>query len=343
MKSSSLISTLWAFVALATCLLSAQHGSAEAPGTTLLWRIGEFNSSSGEFRSQDIDYSSPKSDPIYEVGKSTNQDWLRFQPGPANGMTGGRLHPFTVRFTLLNPPRGLYHLRLSILYETPRLSHLKLQINGHAGLFYFHPKLDYSAGDWEGTFVPQTSTDTKVIAIPDEWLRAGENRFVLTAVDTQATVENSLGDIALGHTGLIYDALKLTQSEKETYSDVRVSASVIPTIFFHANPAGLAEVVEAFVSFPAMPTSGEIRLYAGGKAITQPFTSSDPFGELRAEFNVPEWKGEQSARLSVKAAKVSQDFDVSLKAQKKWTVFMVPHEHLDVGFTDYPDKIAELH
>ncbi len=329
-----------AFCCLVFCCTSSGIPAQEKT----IWEIGKFDSSSAEFRSHGIDYGKKESDAVYRVGKSRDgEDWPRFQPGPANGMAGGRAHPFTILFTLPGKPAGVYRLTVGILYETPRLSHLQLEVNGHRGNFYFHPRLDYAAGDWEGTFVPQTSTDTKVIAIPDEWLRAGENRFVLAAVDTPATVENSLGDIALGHTGLIYDALKLTQSEKETYSDVRVSASVIPTIFFHANPAGLAEVVEAFVSFPAMPTSGEIRLYAGGKAITQPFTSSDQFGELRAEFNVPEWKGEQSARLSVKAAKVSQDFDVSLKAQKKWTVFMVPHEHLDVGFTDYPDKIAELH
>jgi len=309
-----------------------------------IWEIGKFDASSAEFRSQGIDYSKKESDPVYRVGKSKDgEDWPRFQPGPANGMAGGRVHPFTILFTLPEKPVGVYQLTVGILYETPRLSHLQLEVNGRNGAFYFHPHLDYAAGDWEGTFVPQTSTDTKVIAIASEWLREGENRFVLTAMDTPSTVENSLGDIALGHTGLIYDALKLTQSETETYSTARVSAAVIPTIFFHADPAGLTEVVEAFVSFPVMPTSGEMTLRAGGKAITQSISSSDQFGELRAEFNVPEWKGEESARLSVKAARVSEDFEVSLKAQRKWTVFIVPHEHLDVGFTDYPDKVAELH
>src|SRR6266481_8366902 len=268
----------------------------------IIWEIGKFDSSSAEFRSQGIDYSNKESDAVYRVGKSKDgEDWPRFQPGPANGMAGGRAHPFTISFTLPGKPAGVYRLTVGILYETPRLSHLQLEVNGHSGNFYFHPRLDYAAGDWEGTFVPQTSTDTKVIAIPDEWLRAGENRFVLTAMDTPATVENSLGDIALGHTGLIYDALKLTQSESETYSAVRLSTSVIPTIFFHADSAGLTDVVEAFVSFPAMPSSGEMTLRVGGKAITQSFASSDQFGELRVEFNVPEWRGEESARLSVKA------------------------------------------
>lgn len=326
------------------CLVLCCSSSGLPAQEKSIWEIGKFDASSAEFRSQGIDYSKKESDAVYRVGKSKDgEDWPRFQPGPANGLAGGRVHPFTILFTLPEKPVGVYRLTVGILYETPRLSHLQLEVNGHSGNFYFHPHLDYAAGDWEGTFVPQTSMDTKVIAIPSEWLREGENRFVLTAADTPSTVENSLGDIALGHTGLVYDALKLTQSEKETYSTVRVSAFVVPTIFFHADPAGLAEVVETFVSFPAMPQSGELRLFAGGKATAQPFTSSGQFGELRAEFNVPEWKGEETATLSVKAANIAEDFPVSLKAQKKWTVFIVPHEHLDIGFTDYPDKIAELH
>src|SRR5882672_11974431 len=87
-----------------------QSGAQQHPGAHVLWRIGTFNASSGEFRSQDIDYADPKSDVTYIVGKSSDHDWLRFQPGPANGMTGAKLHPFTIRFNLAEPPKGVYRL-----------------------------------------------------------------------------------------------------------------------------------------------------------------------------------------------------------------------------------------
>jgi alpha-mannosidase len=328
---------IWPLVLFCLCAgVSAQEKT--------IWEIGKFDASSAEFRSQGIDYSKKESDVVYRVGKSKESgDWPRFQPGPANGMAGGRVHPFTILFTLPEKPVGAYRLTVGILYETPRLSHLQLEVNGRIGNFYFHPHLDYAAGDWEGTFVPQTSTDTRVIEIPAEWLRQGENRFVLTAMDSPSTVENSLGDIAVGHTGLIYDALRLTQENSHKNSSGPVTASLFPTIFYRADPAGLVEVVEAFVSFRTMPSSGRLVLRAGEQEIKQSFRATEQFGELRAEFNVREWKGEESATLSVNAANVSEKFSFSLAAQKKWTVFVVPHEHLDVGFTDYPDKIAELH
>ena len=28
---------------------------------------------------------------------------------------------------------------------------------------------------------------------------------------------------------------------------------------------------------------------------------------------------------------------------KKWNLFVVPHQHLDIGYTDYPPKVAEVH
>src|SRR5260370_15329730 len=191
--------------------------SAHVTEKTLV-KIGTFDRSSGEFKSQDINYADPKSDPVFVVGQSRDKDWYRFQPGPANWIAGGRLQPFTVKFVLADAPLGVSRLKLAILYETPRLSFLKLEVNGHSGFFYFHPKLDFRAGDWEGTFVPQTSIDKKAILIPAAWLRTGENALVLTALDDPATAQNSLGAIARGHTGLIYDALELVQDDAEQYN-----------------------------------------------------------------------------------------------------------------------------
>ena len=132
----------------------------------VLWTIGKLDGSSGELNNQSVNYANPKSDPVYVVGKSQARDWYRFQPGPANGLTGGREHPFKIRFELKDAPKGTYRLKVGMLYETPRLSFLKLSVNGHGGLFYFHPRLDFRAGDWEGTFVPQTSVDTSNIDLP---------------------------------------------------------------------------------------------------------------------------------------------------------------------------------
>jgi alpha-mannosidase len=333
-----LAASAFLFLALLNCKANA------AAQEKSLWQIGKFDASSSEFRSQGIDYANPQSDPVYRVGQSRDaQDWLRFQPGPANGLAGGRLHPFTILFDTPDQPVGVYRLTIAILYETPRLSHLRLDINGHAGSFYFQPQLNYAAGDWEGTFVPQTSSDTKIIEFPAAWLKKNGNRLVLTAIDVPDALENSLGSIALGHTGLIYDALKLTQSPTERYLADRVTANAASTIFYRSDKSGLAEVVEARISLATMPKKGKASLIIAGRPFVQSFGLAGDFGELLLEFAVPEWQGTLPATLLLESGSLRKTFPVRLEPKKKWTVFIVPHEHLDIGFTDYADKIAELH
>ncbi|MGA7907438.1 MAG: polysaccharide lyase family protein, partial [Candidatus Sulfotelmatobacter sp.] len=317
-------------------LLPAVAYSAERT----LWKIGEFDASSGEFKSQGIDYANPKSDPVFVVGHSGNKDWYRFQPGPANGITGRRLHPFTIRFSLNTAPHGVYHLKIAMLYETPRLSFLMLDVNGHSGSFYFHPKLDYHAGDWEGTFVPQTSTGEKTIDIPADWLRQGENKFVLTAMDDPATAQTSLGAIAPGHTGLMYDALEFTQDEAGQFNSRAFAARIIPTIFYRETAAGMSEMVDVFISASRLPKSRSVELRIAGHSFRQGFTTENEFGEQRLEFKVPEWSG------SAEAMVLMGDFATPpsrIEPAKKWTVAIIPHEHLDIGFTDHAAKVAELH
>jgi alpha-mannosidase len=309
-----------------------------------IWRIGVFDHASGEFLANSADYSNPKFDPVYRVGRSRdNEDWQRFQPGPANGMAGGREHPFTILFDLHDSAAGVFHLKIAILYETPRLSHLRVALNGHSGIFYFHPQLDYGAGDWEGTFVPQTSVDSKTIDLPAEWLSQSDNRLVLTALDEPSTVENSLGSIALGHSGLVYDALELTQDVAGTYARDHIAAQVRPTMFYRSSSTGLSEVVEVDASFAAMPTDWWSTLKIDDKEYSRHVRTTEEYGESQIKFDVPEWQGTQPASLVIKTSNGVRTFPVELTPSKKWTIFVVPHEHLDIGFTDYAAKVAELH
>jgi len=336
-----------------TALAVAMLASACIPvlaSEVVVWRIGRFNYSSSEFRSQGIDYADPKQAPVYRVGESKDsEDWWRFQPGPANGMTGGREHPFTVLFDLPHAPTGVYRLTIAVLYETPRLSYLKVDLNGHTGDFYFHPKLDYHAGDWEGTFVPQSSWDKKTIEFPAEWMLQGENRLVLTALDDPSKAEASLGSIAPGHSGLVYDALELDQDADASYDASKIEALVVPSIFFQRAKNGdgaeapLSEIVEVYVSFARLPAQGETEFTIGGKAFHAAFTSTREFGEQRLQFQLPEWTGTLHGELKIGDRGDTRTFPVHLEAARKWTVLIVPQEHLDIGFTDYPEKVAELH
>jgi alpha-mannosidase len=330
---------IWLALVLLSGTLQAGAQAPKSLATRNIWRIGTFNHSSSEFQQNDIDYTQPISDVTFVVGKNSDADWHAFQPGPANGTTGGRLHPYTIHFTLNDEPTGVYTLHVAMLYETPRLSSLRLNVNGREGDFFLHPKLNFDAGDWAGTFVPQTSTDEKSIQIPAAWLHRGENVFVLTAIDDPATPQNSMGAIAPGHTGLTYDALELTQDPSSTAASAPTSR-IEPTIFYRAAQAGEVELVDVFLTASKLTEHNSAELYIGTHVFHQEIATRTQFGELRIEFAVPTWKGSARAIVRLNGVPLAP---VTIAPAKKWTIAIIPHEHLDIGFTDYPAKVAELH
>ena len=306
-----------------------------------VWQIGAFDDSSHEFHdSFGVDYASPRSDVVFTVGKSTDKDRMRFQPGLANGLAGARQHPFKVRFQLHDTPSGTYVLKLAILYETPRLSALRMDVNGHVGETTFRPKLDDAAGDWEGTFAPKTSRAEQTILLAPEWLHVGDNVLTLTALDEPATAQNSAGDIAPGETGIVYDALALLHDPHAAFPAGKLTLEAYPTIFYKGSEHQLREVVQACVwatGMGALPSVIHLKSKEFSTAELLSFRSAQ-FGESCAAFEVPEWSGTLRAKLQ--AGHLTQEAD--LVAQKKWNVLVVPHEHLDLGFTDYREKVAEL-
>lgn len=327
--------------ALLAFALTVVIASAAFAQQKVVWQIGQFDDSSGEFRSDGIDYANPAWNPVYKIGVGQSAEWPRFQPGPANGIAGGRLHPFRIDFVLPEKPRGVFTLKIATLYETPRMSHLGVEINGHRGVFYLHPTLDYGAGDWEGTFVPQTSRAEKEIEIPAGWMVKGENHLTLTALDSPAYIQESLGNIAPGHTGIIYDALQLSQNRNAAPMKRGVTVQAVPTIFYRSAGEELEEIVDVFVNLPARTagsTPSTISMRIGGRKFVQPLHPAEDFGEQLVEFAIPAWEGESAATLQVG----SRSFPTRLAAQKKWTIRIVAQEHLDVGFTDYSEKVAEL-
>jgi hypothetical protein len=92
-----------------------------------------------------------------------------------------------------------------------------------------------------------------------------------------------------------------------------------------------------------MPAEWLATLRIGSKEYRQQIKSTNAFGENLIVFDVPEWQGTTSGAFEIKTASVTRSFPLDLVPARKWTVFIVPHEHLDVGFTDYAAKVAELH
>jgi alpha-mannosidase len=300
-----------------------------------VWKIGDFNGSSFEFggrSSQSV---------IFVISENQAQDWPPFQqavvPERIDKAVGRR-----IQFELRDAPRGIYRLKLGLIMLTPRVPVVELDVNGHRGRFFQRPEVDYREGNLEGAILPQYGIGSMTMEIPARFLRQGRNEIALAAVTDPLSTKLPGGDIT-DDAVLTYDALELTNIPNAKPATGVLSAEAKPTVFYKREGGKLLEVVSVMVRWNEMRPSGEVRLSLADWKSAQGLNSNYEFGEERREFLVPEFSGAARATVTINALGRSYNFSQTLRPARKWTVYMVPHEHLDVGYSDFQTKLAELH
>jgi hypothetical protein len=318
-------------VLLALVQLAAQP--TPKPGSTTVFRIGEFNRSSIELAKGD-----PKQKVNYVVGRSTAaKDWYNSQSvvfSPADESDPAAA-PRTISFTIDHPTAD-YDLHLAFLIKGFRgtsVPAIEVGINGKHGRFYLHPRLDYTMGDLNDAFNAQYSSADLEFSFPGSFLHAGANTITLKAVeDADAPVRGAR---------LTYDALELDSST--TAASRALTAQIEPTIFFHQQNDTLCERVDAFLrSGKPVASGGSADLLLAGKHYRTSLRGGYDFGEEQVQFLVPEFPEKTAAQLTIAAPGARQSFKQVIDPKKKWTIWIVPHIHVDVGYSDYQAKVAAI-
>jgi alpha-mannosidase len=300
--------------------------AGSTPGT--IWQLGIFDRSSAEFAD-----GSPRQPVTFDVNRDQpDKNWYAYTPAVSNS---GKPYPASearaIQFSIEGKVSAAFRLTVSLLIEHSSVPALRVVIDGHTGTFYLHPKLDYSMGDTMAAFFPAYSHAVVEFCFSGEYLRAGANTITLQAV---AETDNNVPDA-----GLNYDAIKLERVGSPSASP---SAQIEPTIFYQQQGASLAEQVDVFVRYGQRPRSGRVDLEIAGGHYTGSLRADQDFGEERFHFAVPEFAANTPAHLTVILNGDAAHFTQFLQPQKKWTLFLVPHVHLDVGYTDYQAKVSAI-
>jgi hypothetical protein len=311
-------------LALATAS-GALHGATDA---AKVWQVGTFDGSSAEFAQGE-----PHQPVVFVIGQDRpGTGWYAFAQSAFPGKpSDANTAPRTIVFSIPDKPEPAYRLTASLIIERSSVPALRVGINGRTGLFYLHPKLDYAMGDMTAAFDPAYSRAEVAFDFPGSWLNSGRNQVTLQAVAT--------GDEGVPDAGLNYDAIGLQSIASQPAS---VDAHAEPTIFYQTHGAGIDERVDVFVRYAEHPHSGHVELAMGGHAWSKPLSGDQDFGEERIHFLVPEFTGQTASRVTVDLDGHTSRFAETLQPQKKWTLMMVPHVHLDVGYTDYQSKVSAI-
>lgn len=305
---------------------------AMAQGPDTVFQLGTFDRSSYEFAD-----GTPKQPVDFVVGKSDPaKDWYQMQPVAtlAGGQTAENSStPRTIQFSLNGAPAPAYKLRVAVLIVSTSVPALRVSINGKVGTFYLHPRLDYSNGDQWDSFDPAYSAGEVEFAFPGSYLRRGDNTITLQAVE----------DAAIPGATLAYDAISLRRDQERLRAGAS-SAEILPTVFYKQNGSQVEELVDVFVRYgQGAQARSDVELTVGGEKYHAALGGGQDFGEEKLEFAVAEFPLKTRAKVSWSVGGHRNVAEQVIDPEKKWTLYLVPHIHLDVGYSDYQAKVAAIH
>jgi len=326
--------SLYALLALAPIAFRASRMLA-ATDEAKVFELGVFDGASNEFaqgtpeRPVEVDANSA----------DATAHWYGSQPATNMGSSapeGGPIPaaPRIVRFAIADAPAAAYRLRVALLLESRSVPALRICINGKCGMFYLESPLDAHMGDSDDTFESVHAPADVSFALPGESLSAGENTISFQVIEEK--------NEAVPGASLTYDAIELDEAPASDLSAVS-DAAIEPTIFYQGLVGHLKELVDVYVRRGNGFAAGDhIELTVGGNHFLKTFESEENFGEQKVEFAVPEFTASTSAHLQWTAGGKTYESDQIIHPGKKWTLFLVPHIHLDVGYSDYQPKVAAI-
>lgn len=317
--------------------------AAQDTDSDVVFRLGKFDRSSNEFAGA-LEFapliSSATSMPDHQAHimasrNTPTTEWYASQPvqlaGEAEANNKSNASPSrTIEFNIEGPPAKSYRLHVALLVESPGVPSLRVTVNDKHGMFYLHPVLDTEIGDQND---PADYSHADVFfSLPGSFVHKGSNTMSFQAVE-----EAPLPAVTLN-----YDAIELDRDQKAEDSQAS-SAEIDSTIFYRSHQGQLEELIQVFIQHSKqLDRHDTVDLELAGKHYRQQSQTLQDFGEERLEFWVPEFSPASKAKLTWSIGGRRQSKVQSIDPQKKWTVFVVPHIHLDVGFSDYQAKVAAI-
>lgn len=256
----------------------------------------------------------------YVVGQSDpRRDWPYIQPGPADNWAGNRTHPFQIHFQLAQPETNYCRLVIDFIGAHPTDPPLlDIAVNGRVFLRKVH-----AGGNEQVLTNPRYGAgDTLQQIIGPGMLHAGDNTITLTATEGSWAV---------------YDDVRLESNVPAPAEPVTLQAEPLP--FFKQTPDGLRRALKVSVEdLEGSATTAELTWRTKTLSGSQKFDLS--LGDAGLTLLVPD-VGELD--LTLRTAGREIETPVLLPPAKKWTVYIVPTTHTDIGYTDFQNRVKVRH
>jgi alpha-mannosidase len=309
------------------CLADPQAGTpAAAAELKLLWQIGKPDNNTAEFALAPDGFGRYGADPLFVVGTSeARRDWPYVQPGPTDPWAGSREHVFTILFAVKQkPPAGNCRLVLDLADTHDRSpSTLQISINGRELLTHATPP---GGPDDSIRGNPAKGREHRFsVDVPAGAVRPGTNEITIRTVSGSWVLYDWVGFEAPA-------AVELAPTKPTTL----IRSVQSPPVLVNQGGKPL-QMVEVTILRVGPPTEAAIRLGGG-----EPLQAAVKPGVQTVELRVPAVQEKTLATVEVRLADKSvARRKVTLKPVRKWKVYLLPHSHVDIGYTQLQTKVEQ--
>ena len=290
-----------------------------------LWQIGTLDHNNAEFSLAPNQFDRFSDDSFFVIGFSdAKKDWPYVQPGPVDSWAGGKTHTFTILFnTESAPASGKCALKIAMLDTQKQIPpELQIEINGKE----FNQKLPPGAGDLSVNGQPSKGKEYSFdVAFDSNLLKNGENIITIKSISGS---------------WFLYDWLGL-----ETPAAVKLAAVASRTFITGYQPVQaliekdnkLFQPIRMTIHQIGKPSELTVRI--PGMKPAKLICSKT---QEEVEIPVPAVSKDSDVDVTIESnGKTLSTQKVTLKPVRKMVVYIVPHSHTDIGYTEIQTAIEE--
>lgn len=315
-------------------MLAASALASGLASATPLWEIGKRDGSCAEFALAPNGYPRFAADGFYAVGISdTAKVWPYVQPGPADPWAGSRPHTFSVLFALdSTAAEGECALEVDLADTHGGFPpQLRISVNG-TPFDHATPPGGPSLASINGKTAEGKAYRFR-IAFPCNLLHAGINRIAIASIAGSWMLYDCIG----------LEAPRKVRLAKGVMAMTHIVEAVDPGLSIERNGElrQIAQVTVEQFGAPA-PALIEIRAGAADGAVLGSVQTTIDSGPQTVEVHVTPAAQDTPAVAVVTAGSETVSQELMLKPVRKWTVYLLHHTHLDIGYTHVQTEVERI-
>lgn len=310
-----------------------------------VWRLGDPGGGLGRFRGTGL-VTPGDDEAVIDVARPDADSQVpAYHPGPLAAYAGGCDKRLVLGFDL--PGRlGDCLLTLRMFAVQGPVPDLMVEVNGRRGLYF--PVVERT--DRRG--VPGVSAISGwidlALRLDAGWLLEGRNEIALTTTSAEPLEPIGPAHPELGYlwgSALQHAVIRLDELADGDEIPARAPSVDLRPLPLYVDAAdGLAELADLVLSTPGPFDQGEAVVEIGSDRIRTPLDlEGREHGEVRVRLEVPEQDAPVPARIVVRLDGCELVHETTFRPCRKWTLHLLPHVHLDLGYTDFQAKVAEIH